>query len=842
MAVTGPEEQFETNPAPAERTSRLGRRSGASWPAPVLAPLVVGGAILAAAALAVFVAPADQLLTALIAAAILLAALRLDATLIAAGGLLGVIVYLAAGIALSAAWPALVIGALVVAAAAGLAMLLARRPAPLPPAVPRPAARARLAEREGEPVRSSEARVRQALGNLPLLVFYQDRQLRYTWARGPHAGFDPATLPGKTDQELFPSHEARALHELKRAVLAGEPRRQDVWLTIAGERRCFDLALQPLLGPGDEVQGLSGVLSDITERKLAEGQERRRARRQSALAGLALAALAGGDELGRRAVATVAAELGTGLVGLFALQGAEALLTAGVGWAEGLPGQARAPLAGTLLGQVLEAGEPLARGELLPGDLDRLPLLRDAGWRALLAAPVQTGEQPAALVLAGSPTPREWSRQEAAFLTAVTHILASASRAPVPAHAALYDPLTHLPNRALLLDHLARALARAARREALTGVVVLSLAAGAGEADDALIGAAVERLRRALRPSDLLARTGPAEFALIVEDAGQAAAVVQIAERLVAVAEQAGPRGRAHAGVALGAAGRPAEELLERAGQARDWALSPGAPPVALDDPSLGAASLDEQQRVVDLRRALAAGALELRYEPVLAAGGALVALEAHIGWPAHGELDARALWTLAAQAELDDALMVWTLTWASRDLLGWPGLPTSTARLIVPAAPRLLAEPPAVEQVAGLLAAAGLAPDRLLLAVDEGALGDDRVLERLGALRQLGIGLLLDGFGLGRLAPARLAGLGAAVYRLDRSLTAEPLDASVVGGLARLSHGLGAQVAALEVDSDEGCRQLRAAGCDLIQGRAVAAPLTAAQLAAAPARFGPAS
>ncbi|HET7036155.1 MAG TPA: EAL domain-containing protein, partial [Thermomicrobiaceae bacterium] len=531
------------------------------------------------------------------------------------------------------------------------------------------------------------------------------------------------------------------------------------------------------------------------------------------------------------------AELGTELVGLFVVQGDEALLTAGAGWADGQVGRAREPLAGTLLGRALADGEPLVRAEIAPDDLGGSPLLRDLGLRALIAAPVQSGQRPRALLLAGSAAPREWSPQEVAFLTALAHILAAARGVPAaPAQAALYDPLTHLPNRPLLLDHLARALARAARREALTGVVILSLAADAGEPDASLLGAAAERLRSALRPSDLLARTGHAEFALIVENAGQATAVVQIAERLVAVAEQAGARARA--GVALGAAGRSADELLRGAAQARDWALAPGGPPVALDDPGLGAASLDEHQHGIELRRALAAGALDLRYEPIFAADDTLAALEVRPGWPVQGKQDARALWALAGRVELDGALTSWTLTSASRDALDWPAL--SATRLIVPAAPHLLAEPGAAEHLAELLAAAGLAPERLLLAVDEGALGDDRVLEQITALRRLGVGLLLDSFGLGRLAPARLAGLGAEVLRLDRSLTAGQLDPSVVAGLARLAHGLGARVAALDLDSAERCRHLRELGCDLVQGAAVAPPRTAAQLAGAPPRLGP--
>lgn len=168
--------------------------------------------------------------------------------------------------------------------------------------------------------------------------------------------------------------------------------------------------------------------------------------------------------------------------------------------------------------------------------------------------------------------------------------------------AALLDPLTGLPNRALILDHLRLALSRSRRRPASVGVLFVDLDhfkvvndTMGHEAGDAVLVATGERLRASLRPPDTVGRLGGDEFVAICEDIGGAAEVLAVAERLAAsldrsvhVAGRDVPI-RASIGVALStsATTEPAALLTEADG-AMFWAKRSGA----------GIALFDERMRV----------------------------------------------------------------------------------------------------------------------------------------------------------------------------------------------------------------------------------------------------
>ena len=145
--------------------------------------------------------------------------------------------------------------------------------------------------------------------------------------------------------------------------------------------------------------------------------------------------------------------------------------------------------------------------------------------------------------------------------------------------AALLDPLTGLPNRALILDHLRLALSRSRRRGSNVGVLFVDLDrfkvvndALGHDAGDAVLVATGERLRAALRPPDTVGRLGGDEFVAICEDIGGAAGALAVAERLAASLERpvrAAGRDvpiRASIGVALSAsdATEPAVLLTRR--------------------------------------------------------------------------------------------------------------------------------------------------------------------------------------------------------------------------------------------------------------------------------------
>ena len=126
-------------------------------------------------------------------------------------------------------------------------------------------------KRAEEAVRESEAHFRIALENAPIVVFDQDRELRYVWIYNPHPGFDRQAVLGKTDAELLPADEAARLTEIKRRVLeTGVTALEEVRTTIGGQSFFYDLTVEPLRDLSGNIFGVTCASFDITERKQAE--------------------------------------------------------------------------------------------------------------------------------------------------------------------------------------------------------------------------------------------------------------------------------------------------------------------------------------------------------------------------------------------------------------------------------------------------------------------------------------------------------------------------------------------------------------------------------------------
>jgi len=115
-------------------------------------------------------------------------------------------------------------------------------------------------------LRQSEERFRIALQNSNIVVYNQDRDLRYTWIYNPQLGFTPEGILGKTDAQLLIPEDAAPLDRIKRQVLeSGTGRRQTVRTTIEGEAYFYDLTVEPLRDAGGQVVGVTGASRDITE-------------------------------------------------------------------------------------------------------------------------------------------------------------------------------------------------------------------------------------------------------------------------------------------------------------------------------------------------------------------------------------------------------------------------------------------------------------------------------------------------------------------------------------------------------------------------------------------------
>jgi PAS domain S-box-containing protein len=122
-----------------------------------------------------------------------------------------------------------------------------------------------------EELRESEGHFRLALKNSPVIVFNQDRDLRYTWIYNPRSNVPAGEVVGKTDAELLAPEDAAELTRIKRGVLeSGTGVREEVGITVNGERVYYNLTVEPLRDFSGEVIGITCAAVDITKRKRME--------------------------------------------------------------------------------------------------------------------------------------------------------------------------------------------------------------------------------------------------------------------------------------------------------------------------------------------------------------------------------------------------------------------------------------------------------------------------------------------------------------------------------------------------------------------------------------------
>jgi diguanylate cyclase (GGDEF)-like protein/PAS domain S-box-containing protein len=418
-------------------------------------------------------------------------------------------------------------------------------------------------------------------------------------------------------------------------------------------------------------------------------------------------------------------------------------------------------------------------------------------------------------------------------------------------HQAFHDALTGLPNRALFTDRLAHALSRGRRSPQHLAVLFIDLddfktvndSLGHGAGDELLVAVA-ERLQGALRPGDTIARMGGDEFAVIVEDQADAAAPVEVGQRLLAslhapFAHQSKELFvHASAGVAVSTSHQTtADELLRDADLAMYMAKSNGKNRLELFQPSMHSAALARLSLKGDLERALERNEFALLYQPIMRLGsGQLSGVEALVRWhhPRRGVIAPVDFIPLAEETGLIVALGRWVLDEACRQAVAWDAAGASSMTMSVNVSGRQVQEPGFVSEVAAVLAQTGLEPARLTLEFTESVLmGDASVTAgMLAELKALGVRLAIDDFGTGYSSLSYLRRFPIDVLKIDASFVAAMSSGSeqtaLVRSIVKLGETLHLETVAEGIEQQGQLSDLRSLGADLGQGYYFARPLTA--------------
>ena len=425
---------------------------------------------------------------------------------------------------------------------------------------------------------------------------------------------------------------------------------------------------------------------------------------------------------------------------------------------------------------------------------------------------------------------------------------------------AFLDPLTELPNRLLLEDRLAHALARVARDEPgrggrqarrlallfidLDGFKPVNDSFGHATGDQ-LLREVAQRLRTLARESDTVARLGGDEFVLLLEDVVDAAACAALALRLIqSLSEPIEVGGRlqhvsASVGIAVYPEHGPGDKLMAHADAAMYAAKRAGGNTYALFQSHMDLGAAEQLGLLNDLRQALHQGQLSLHYQPKFdGRRGQLRGVEALLRWqhPQRGAVPPGLFIPVAERFGLITVLGNWVIDEACRQMRAWldQGL---RMRVAINLSVHQLRQPDLVERIQAALARHRVDAGLLLCEITESVAMEDigATQHAFEGLARIGVFLSIDDFGTGYSSLAYLRQLPARQLKIDRSFIQDleaSLDArAVVDAVIKLAHALDLSVVAEGVETAGQRDVLLALGCDELQGFLFARAMPAEEL-----------
>jgi len=423
------------------------------------------------------------------------------------------------------------------------------------------------------------------------------------------------------------------------------------------------------------------------------------------------------------------------------------------------------------------------------------------------------------------------------------------------------DALTNLVNRRALIQQLEHAVATSDRSGAGFALLFLDLDkfkqindSYGHEAGDELLRQVSARLTAAVRVADVVARLGGDEFVVLIEGRAAAANAARVARKIelaCALPFDIGSH-RLKTAASIGIAiypqdGNNAQALMKNADTAMYHAKQNDAGPVQFFHEELNVREREREQWTLELRKALASGQLELRYQPqVDIATGRTSGAEAQLYWhhPAKGMLDAPAFLPHVQERGLLDRVDAWVITQACAQAALWQRVASAgaSARHGTPlciwinlATPQLTSD--LLQTLLPAIRKQHLAPGSIGVELNEKLLlgATEPLAQLLQQLQSGGVLAALDDFGSARSSLAACKRWQLDVLKIDRSFTQsignDEGGSDIVAAVIHLARALSMKVVALGVDSRSQLDALRALGCDSCQGELFFTPLPAAAL-----------
>lgn len=423
-------------------------------------------------------------------------------------------------------------------------------------------------------------------------------------------------------------------------------------------------------------------------------------------------------------------------------------------------------------------------------------------------------------------------------------------------HLAFYDALTELPNRRLLLDRLEQNISRARRHGHYGAMLFLDLDRFKNINDslghpvgDALLQAVAKQLLRDLRKDDPVSRLGGDEFVMLLSDLGKdptnaAALAQQKAEHIkIRLAEKNIIDGHElHITPSIGVAMFPSvknsqesgDDILRYADTAMYRAKDDGRDTIRFFLPSMQAAADNRLAIEKELRYALARNEISLYFQPQVNSKGVILGAETLARWqhPEKGFISPSTFIPIAEATGLILPIGEWVLQTACEHLKMWSDRGLAVNHLAVNVSPRQFRQPNFVSQVQSILDQTGADPTQLGLELTEGMVIDNILdtIEKMEALKKMGIELSIDDFGTGYSSLTYLKKMPLDILKIDQSfvrdIETDSNDAAIVDTIISMAAHLDLKVIAEGVETRFELAFLEEKGCPLYQGYLFSKPV----------------